>query len=779
MSIFNTEENSLPRSIRWKIQLGLLKLPKLDIEGRKEINDGSLDSPSHGDLIPHPLQTLVEGNISSISFQRAQYSILSKRYEKKLEAADKEVNVDSNISEGSTPLNDETDDPLTAMVKKQEAFKHRADARNEDKRRQSLLLKRFSQLPIVNKGDRKESPETPAERLDVIQKDIKRIDPEHTQYYYDRLNQQLRVRNLEELHFEEAVLMRNACLRKILFIYAEENGVYFQGFHEICSYLMLVIEMDLAEREERLENAGYDDNERHLLNHHFLYHDTYTLFETLMEHLLKCYEESDEISNSVVTKIPYVACDKELYNLIQSIPMEHETYCSRWIRLMMSREVDDIESTFDLWDIFIDLISEEPSIVSQELSYYEQLGTEKRPFKLGGWELDEVLEMTAASLIWLKRDDLLAVGADNALEILLDSQPLQDTDTLVETLLLSLNRLQNNQHMAPVSLPTSTRRKSSISLKSLTNFIKPGLVKSDSSDSLALYFEDIDESQHSTESASSISDEFDKQRRRSTLSSAMFGSSPGDSNDVVNIINLKNIVNMKSITTKQKNKEDFGYFDKCNESLEYRSTFHRDRTVQKLVDTSTCVSTLIYDSEDSEDSENYSDYDSSDDMSTESFAADETYEEHQDSSFLLCPFPQDDDGLLCPFPQEEEGVKVPNFKRRSSISFEKGTNFPKFKWPSGVSSEEGAKVPKFKWRSNVSPEEGEKLPKFKWRNKLPSGKGEKLPKFKWRSHVAPEAGANLSKFKRSTSMSSEATVDTLYSRDCTIFEQELQPIGSN
>ena len=118
-----------------------------------------------------------------------------------------------------------------------------------------------------------------------------------------------------------------------------------------------------------------------------------------------------------------------------------------------------MEFTFELWDTFFDLISEEPSIVSKELSYDEQLGMEKLPFKLGKWQLAEVLQVAAASLIWLKPDNLLAVGADNALEILLDSQPLQDIDILFETLLLSLNRLQNNQHMAPVSLPNSFRRK--------------------------------------------------------------------------------------------------------------------------------------------------------------------------------------------------------------------------------------------------------------------------------------------------------------------------------
>jgi len=593
------EGKSLPRSIRWKIQLGLLKTPNLYSKERKEKNDPRLDNLPQNDLM------LVEGNESLTSSQRAHYSILSQQYEKKLEDTDEEVNLASNKSEQSVPLNDLADDPLTAIVKQQEAFEHCTAVRNKNRKRQDLLMKRFIERKALKKGERKNSYETSADRLDLIQKDIKRIDLEHSRYYYDRINQQLRAKNLEELYFEEAVQMRNTCLRKILFIYTEEYGVYFQGFHEICSYVMLAIEIDLSEREERVNNDGYDvDSKRCLLNHHFLYHDTFILFETVMGHLLKCYEESDEISNSVVSKIPYVACDKELYNLIQSIPIEHEAYCSRWIRLMMSREVDDMELTFDLWDTFLDLITEEPNIVSKEISYYEQLGTEKRPFKLGKWELAEVLEVTAASLIWLKRDDLLAVGGDNALEILLDSKPLQDIDILVETLLDSLNRLQNNQYMAPVSLPNSTRRDSLINLKSITKFIIPSFGKSDSSHSISLDLEDIGESCGSTKSISSISEQ-SEYRRSSSISCAVLSSTPGNLVDVVKIINLKNIINPNPKKTKRKKSEDVFIFDMSNESLEHRSSFQRDRCIQRLIDASTCVSTLIDDSEDSEDDSYY------------------------------------------------------------------------------------------------------------------------------------------------------------------------------
>eukprot|EP00545_Synedropsis_sp_CCMP1620_P011021 CAMPEP_0119018312 /NCGR_PEP_ID=MMETSP1176-20130426/19036_1 /TAXON_ID=265551 /ORGANISM="Synedropsis recta cf, Strain CCMP1620" /LENGTH=48 /DNA_ID= /DNA_START= /DNA_END= /DNA_ORIENTATION= len=47
-----------------------------------------------------------------------------------------------------------------------------------------------------------------------------------------------------------------------------------------------------------------------------------------------------------------------------------------------------------------------------EASQYTRPELKDTPLELGTWELDEVLEMTAASLIWLKRKELLSHNAE-------------------------------------------------------------------------------------------------------------------------------------------------------------------------------------------------------------------------------------------------------------------------------------------------------------------------------------------------------------------------------
>jgi len=155
------------------------------------------------------------------------------------------------------------------------------------------------------------------------------------------------------------------------------------------------------------------------------------------------------------------------------------------------------------------------------------------------------------------------------------------------------------------------------------------------------------------ESISSIS-EHGEYRRFSSISNSMFGSTPGNSSNVVRIINLKNIINLQPKRTKRKRKEDFLIFDKLSESLEHYSSFHRDRSVQRLADASTCVSTLIDDSDDSED-DLY--YESSDDM-TSSIASFELDGRYQESPYLWPISP-------------EEGVKLSKFKQQGCVSPEK------------------------------------------------------------------------------------------------------------
>lgn len=230
--------------------------------------------------------------------------------------------------------------------------------------------------------------------------------------------------------------------------------------HELCSYILFVMEMDLFD----LETSPQPEFD-YLLDEDFTLNDAFVLFESIMVLLGRCYEESDSMSNSIVAKIPYVARDKDLYNHIQAIPMSHEVYCARWVRLMFGREVKGWRNVLSLWDIFFDLTTEDASILSMDVSRYTRPGLEN-PLKLGTWELDQVLEMTGAAMIWLKRKELLSRQAEDAMELLVNYEPLESAAPLLGTLLSSLHRVQTNEHMAPLLLPSHEGE------ASCSNFIK-------------------------------------------------------------------------------------------------------------------------------------------------------------------------------------------------------------------------------------------------------------------------------------------------------------------
>lgn len=250
---------------------------------------------------------------------------------------------------------------------------------------------------------------------------------------------------LEPQEFAKSLRSRNAALIQVLHIYCNQHGFYHQGMHEICSFIMLAIEIDLFDQE-----TSQKESFECVLTSLSLLSDTYNLFEALMVPLGKCYEESAQMSNSIVAKLPYVACNKELYNHVQAVPVSHEIYCAKWLRLMFSREVQSWQNVFRLWDVLFDLSSKDPSIISTDISEHEELQL------LDTWDLTEVLEMTGASLLWLKRGELLSQNIESMVEILVGCQPLDDIDPLIDTLKSSLYCMQTNSCMAPLRLPAAS-----------------------------------------------------------------------------------------------------------------------------------------------------------------------------------------------------------------------------------------------------------------------------------------------------------------------------------
>ena len=122
--------------------------------------------------------------------------------------------------------------------------------------------------------------------------------------------------------------------------------------------------------------------------------------------------------------------------------VEPELYCARWIRLLFSREVDHWKTMLPLWDVFFDLTSQHETILSLgDVSYYTQKGLYPmlKPYNMG-WM--EVLETTAASLIWIQRAQLLEMDPEDGFCWLVNMPPMVSVNRLMSTLLSTIRRIQ-------------------------------------------------------------------------------------------------------------------------------------------------------------------------------------------------------------------------------------------------------------------------------------------------------------------------------------------------
>eukprot|EP00957_Ditylum_brightwellii_P043578 3303505-Ditylum_brightwellii.AAC.1 len=156
--------------------------------------------------------------------------------------------------------------------------------------------------------------------------------------------------------------------------------------HEILSYIFLAIETDLLEHGVKAENvslAGLNDvgedkesdetkeEDVRILDAAKIMHDAFILFECVMSSLAPAYDAQiiqsaeqrdyqsespmEVMSRSIVSKIRHVAGDEELYRHITNMNVPPQLYCTRWVRLMFSREVVGQDNVMKLWDLFFDL----------------------------------------------------------------------------------------------------------------------------------------------------------------------------------------------------------------------------------------------------------------------------------------------------------------------------------------------------------------------------------------------------------------------------------------
>jgi TBC1 domain family protein 5 len=253
----------------------------------------------------------------------------------------------------------------------------------------------------------------------------------------------------------------------MLQIYAHQNPHigYRQGMHEIASYLLLVIEMDLFDLESQQREPDP------LLDPNYIAHDTYCMFLAVMSQLGPAYDvkmnqgaESpmEQMAQSILAKIRDTANDKNLHRHLVNLNCPPELYCTRWVRLMFSREVAGWKNVLLLWDIFFDLVAK-CSLTSMARSRYTRPGVTPA-LKLGGFSLMLVMEAASASMILLQRSALLShqdgVDADS-IHRLMNISPLKNILPLTATLLSMMRRIQLQQDQ--LELPSSKRRSYTLS----------------------------------------------------------------------------------------------------------------------------------------------------------------------------------------------------------------------------------------------------------------------------------------------------------------------------
>ncbi len=230
--------------------------------------------------------------------------------------------------------------------------------------------------------------------------------------------------------------------------------------HEIASYLLLVIEMDLFDLESQQREPDP------LLDPIYIAHDTYCMFLAVMSQLGPAYDvkmnqgaESpmEQMAQSILAKIRDTANDKNLHRHLINLNCPPELYCTRWVRLMFSREVAGWKNVLLLWDIFFDLVSK-CSLTSMARSRYTRPGVTPA-LRLGGFSLMLVMEAASASMILLQRSALLShqdgVDADSIYR-LMNISPLKNILPLTATLLSMMRRIQLQQDQQ--ELPSSKRR---------------------------------------------------------------------------------------------------------------------------------------------------------------------------------------------------------------------------------------------------------------------------------------------------------------------------------
>jgi hypothetical protein len=213
-----------------------------------------------------------------------------------------------------------------------------------------------------------------AEVLHVIEKDLHRLPLDHVETFHRRRLRGLGLEAHDECpsyananarsgHDEDVVdedtkrlhesrAERSKLLGEVLFVYAREHQAlgYRQGMHEILSYLLLAMEIDLEKAEEsELSNlsAKEEEGSTNLLDSQFLRSDLYSIFEAVMGRLSRAYDTHstkglptahakepslspmDIMGKSILAKVRDVAGDVILHQTVLSLGLPPQLFCTR------------------------------------------------------------------------------------------------------------------------------------------------------------------------------------------------------------------------------------------------------------------------------------------------------------------------------------------------------------------------------------------------------------------------------------------------------------------
>jgi hypothetical protein len=242
---------------------------------------------------------------------------------------------------------------------------------------------------------------------------------------------------------------------------------YRQGMHEIASFLLLVLELE--------EQSDFP-------HHHPIISPilpfAYALLENTLEQLQIAYDASvdqslQHMSLSILTKI--YQNDPVLHRHLTTSPNipPPPIYCTRWVRLLFSREVIGYENVLRLWDVLYEeqfkpraahQLEPQLPLVSNRSDNNNNNGSSKsddnsepgargpsKTTKPRTVELMHVLEVTAAARILLLRNDLLFPD-NNPLDLLMNMPPLADITPLANLL---RQLLQQGDLDEPIPIPAS------------------------------------------------------------------------------------------------------------------------------------------------------------------------------------------------------------------------------------------------------------------------------------------------------------------------------------